>query len=619
MSNSKADIKILISCHKPTIFVLNDILKPIQLNCAKQKNRFPKMLRDNDGDNISDLNPMYCELTAQYWAWKNLDADYYGFFHYRRYLSFKGKNHEDIYGNVVEDYIDDGFVEKYGLDEESISKTVCDADIVLPNYKNIKDMPNMGKNMYDQYVGSGYLHIEDIHIMLDVLKEKYPDFMPYANKFMDGHMSYLNNMYIMKKEIFHNYCKWLFDILAECHKRIDYTDYSTEAIRTIGHLAERLFNIYVLYLKDNNPDLKIKELQTVFVMNTDPVEELAPAFKNNNVPIIFSANDFYRPYLSVVLESIVENSNIKNNYDIIVMNKDITNASKKRLLKIVSNKDNFSLRFLNIGSLEGRFKKLFLRGHFTIETWFRLLMPETLPEYKKVLYMDADLVVNNDVAKLYNTNIDGYLLGACHDADTAGLYNGYEPTKKKYMDDILKIKKPYNYFQAGVLLFNLEEFRKQLSTNEMIEFAASYDWELLDQDVLNYLAQDKVKFVDMAWNVMYDWLWIRRKEIISFAPKYLQDEYDEAHSNPYVIHYAGPDKPWNDPSVDYADLFWKYARNTCFYEELIARMADVRCSNPGNQNRSIVKRAAKKIIKKALPADSKRGKFARNVYRKIRK
>lgn len=82
------NIKILISCHKKTEYIKNAILQPIQLGCALSNKYFPDMLHDDDGENISNLNSMYCELTAQYWAWKNLDADYYGFCHYRRYFNF---------------------------------------------------------------------------------------------------------------------------------------------------------------------------------------------------------------------------------------------------------------------------------------------------------------------------------------------------------------------------------------------------------------------------------------------------------------------------------------------------------------------------------------------------
>lgn len=618
MTEKHNSISIFISSHKPAEHIEGKYFIPIQVGAALPgKKKIDGFIQDNIGDNISDKNLRFCELTAQYWAWKNTDSEYYGFFHYRRYLGFNtsfSKN-ESIWGTLEEPRFSDSLVKKYNLDDKSVKALVEQYDIVLPEIKDITVMPGHSKNIRQQYASSGYLHEKDLDIMMDVLKEKYPDFYPYAISYMDGHKSYLNNMFIMKKEVFAKYCAWLFDILFECDKRIDYTDYSVEAIRTPGHLAERLLNIYIAYLKDNN-DYKIKELPTIVLLDTEPMPEIAPAFKKNNIAIALSANNFYVPYVATVISSILQNSSDKNNYDILLMHKDITSHEQTKLKSIIKDNDNFSLRFINISRFDEKFKPLFLRGHFTIETWFRLLMPEIMPKYDKILYLDSDLVVNADIAELYDTNIEGYLLAACHDADTAGLYNGFEPAKKEYMDNILKNKNPYNYFQAGVILFNLAEFRKQLKTEEMLKFAASYEWELLDQDVLNYLAQDKVKFVDMAWNVMFDWRFMRINEIISRAPKYLSDEYARAHSAPKIIHYAGPDKPWNDPGADYAELFWKYARETPYYEETILRMSEYRAklSKP-----SVIKRGIKKIAKSAFPERTKRGAMVRRIYTKIRK
>lgn len=611
MTEKHNSISIFISSHKPAEHIEGKYFIPIQVGAALPgKKKIDGFIQDNTGDNISDKNLRFCELTSQYWAWKNVDSDYYGFFHYRRYLGFNtsfSKN-ESIWGTLEEPRFSDSLVKKYNLDDKSVKALVEQYDIVLPEIKDITVMPGHSKNIRQQYASSGYLHEKDLAIMMDVLKEKYPEFYPYAISFMSGHKSYLNNMFIMKKDIFNKYCEWLFDILFECDKRIDYTDYSVEAIRTPGHLAERLLNIYIAYLKDNN-DYKIKELPTVVLLDTEPFPEIQPAFKEDNIAVVLSANNYYVPYVATVLSSILTNSSAKYNYDILLMNKDINPHEQKKLKSIIEDKSNFSLRFINVSRFEESFRSLFLRGHFTIETWFRLLLPEILPDYDKVLYLDSDLVVNADIAELYNTNIDKYLLAACHDADTAGLYNGFEPKKKNYMDNILKIAKPYDYFQAGVILFNLAEFRKQLKTDETLKFAASYEWELLDQDVLNYLAQEKVKFVDMAWNVMYDWNYIRIKKIVSRAPKYLQDEYITAHANPKIIHYAGPDKPWNNPLADYAEAFWKYAKDSGYYEAIIYRNTQV-------PPRVGIKGRTKHIAKLMLPENTARGRFVRRLINK---
>ena len=632
MSENK--IKIFVSAHKPCDFIDDTIFSLVQVGAGLPGRKvIPNALQDNTGDNISDMNLRFCELTAQYWAWKNQDADYYGFFHYRRYLSFAAENEPelDVWGNIIEDSLDEDVIKQYKLDKKSIENLIVNYDVILPTSKDIKKWPDNGVNMREQYAASGYLHPEDLDIMIDVLGEKYPEFMPYANKYINGHITYINNMFIMRKELFNNYCEWLFDILFECDKRIDFSDYSVEAIRTPGHLAERLLNIYVAYLIDKK-NIKIKELSTVVFLNTDPQPEFSPAFDNNNIAIGFSANDFFVPYLATVLTSIRENSNLNMNYDIMIMNRDISERNKKRLSDIFSASNNFSLRFINISRYNKRFKKLFTRGHFSIETWFRLLLPEILPNYNKILYLDSDIIVCSDLAELYNENIDGYLLGAAHDADTAGLYNGAETDKKDYMDKNLKIKNPYEYFQAGVLLMNLYEFRKTYTTKEMLEYASSYEFELLDQDVLNYLAQGKVKYIDMSWNVMFDWINIRISTIISKAPKYLYNEYLEARQQPKIIHYAGPDKPWHQPIQDFAEEFWKYARMTVYYEEMVNRMcregvvfkwdlnSRKRINWKGLKNNFI--RSKWKIVdtvaaSKLLPEDSTRRKIAQKIYHKI--
>ena len=95
------DIKIYVVCHKPSYVPENPYLYPIQVGTALNGTKLPGMRHDDEGDNISQKNKTYCELTAQYWAWKNEDADYYGFFHYRRYLAFDPSlNKDDGWGNT---------------------------------------------------------------------------------------------------------------------------------------------------------------------------------------------------------------------------------------------------------------------------------------------------------------------------------------------------------------------------------------------------------------------------------------------------------------------------------------------------------------------------------------
>ena len=119
------DIKIFVSAHKPAVFPEGNSILPVQVGVAHAARRFNSTLHDDEGENISDKNPRYCELTAQYWAWKNEDADYYGFCHYRRYFDFTDTPHqENDYGEIIDSYIDSQTIEKYGINDGDVSKAV---------------------------------------------------------------------------------------------------------------------------------------------------------------------------------------------------------------------------------------------------------------------------------------------------------------------------------------------------------------------------------------------------------------------------------------------------------------------------------------------------------------
>ena len=613
MEQEKANIKIFVSAHKPTTTIPNSkIFQPIQVGTDQAAKKLPGFLYDNSGDNISTLNPRFCELTAAYWAWKNCDADYIGLFHYRRYLDFNqtGKP-TDEWGSIIADALNPQTIHEFGLEDGQISSVIASYDIIVSEPKDIRAMPGMGRTVREQFSANGALYDNDIEIMLEVLADKYPNYLPFAKNYLHGHYAYFNNLFIMKHAIFDEYMEWLFDVLFECDKRISYDGYSAEALRTPGHLAERLLGIWLSYQRAHN-DYKIKELPTVVFLQTDPEQEILPAFKEHNHAIAFSSNDFYVPYLATTLVSILQYASANNNYDLLVLHQDISLSNQERLKRIFANQDNFSLRFINISAYANRFSHLFLRGHFTVETWFRLLLPDLLPEYQQVLYLDADLVVQADVAEIARVELGNNLLAACRDADTAGLYNGYVPGKKAYMDNVLQLAHPYDYFQAGVSVFNLAAFRKEFTTEQLLQLASSRDWELLDQDVLNILCVGRVKFLDMAWNVLYDWNGIRKDGIISFAPQKLRAAYLAAYNAPKIIHYAGPDKPWQDPTVDFADVFWQAAQGSHYYEVLLERLI-------GKKATKKYKAKLKSAGKRLLPVGTRRGRFARKVAARVRK
>lgn len=613
-----ADIKIFIACHQEDVAIpSNPLIFPIQVGAALSNSRFGGMLHDDEGDNISEKNPRYCELTAQYWAWKNSEADYYGFFHYRRYLSFSSKRLADNhFADCYLPHNDEATLEAIRFNEKTMREAIEGYDLILPE----KGCFVGGYTMREQYEREHYS--EDIACAENIIAQKYPEMVKATNAYLDSKEGYFCNMFIMKRELFHAYCEWLFDILEEHEKQRDFAEYNTSEYRVSGYLAERLFGIYVTWLKER-ASLKYRELQRVFFEDTSCPRFLSPARHSADLKpmtLVLSANEFYVPYLGVLLESIKENSSAERFYDIIVLHSDITKNSQAVLARLL-NEDNFSIRFFCTARLMREYvNKLYLRGHFRIETYFRLLMQDILPSHSKALYLDADMVVNRDIAELYDVDVTGYLLAAAQDPDTAGLYNGADPGKRNYMDNVLELKEPYGYFQAGTILFNLDEFRKTYTVTEMFEFASSYEWELLDQDVLNYFAQGRVKYVDMRWNVMMNWNDIRIKEIIGKAPRSIFNEYMNARQDPYIVHFAGPDKPWDNCTSDFADYFWGYAIKTPFVPEIIERSFAKRIPAEKPGIRHVIKETVRPLYDKLFPKNTrKRETAARTIQTLLRR
>lgn len=170
--------------------------------------------RDDVGDNISEKNKQYCELTALYWIWKNDNSDYVGMCHYRR---------------------------RFQLSELEAERLVTsDIDVVLTvpivNFNTVR-----GQYETDH-------DIRDWNIMLEAIENLYPEYLSTANLIQYGNYYYAYNMFIARKSVVNSYCKWLFDILEYCEKRIaEKADIYQK--RYAGFLAERLLTIYFTYNK----------------------------------------------------------------------------------------------------------------------------------------------------------------------------------------------------------------------------------------------------------------------------------------------------------------------------------------------------------------------------------
>lgn len=401
----------------------------------------------------------------------------------------------------------------------------------------------------------------------------YPDYKEDAQDFFNGNKACFCNMFIMKKEIFFDYCEWMFPILEEFDKSTDYSTYSKEALRTPGHLSERLLNIYLMHHKRIGSDWKFKELQCVHFTNPEPAEQLKPLDVTDKliIPVVFAADDNYVPQLTTTVYSAMKNADPSYFYDVTVLQRNISWDKQERMRGFFKQFPNMNLRFTNVDRELAGYELSTNNAHISVETYYRFLIQKLLPFYDKVLYLDSDIIINGDIAKLYNIDLQGKLLGAVRDIDFLGNLNVKHGKRMNYAKTVLKMQNLYDYFQAGVLVLNTKAMREYYTIEQWLAYASNDEFIYNDQDVLNAHCEGNVLYLPWEWNVVHD-CGGRVGNLFVQAPNDIYDAYMKSRNNPKIIHYAGFQKPWTDPDCDFASIYWKYARETPFYERLLKRV-----------------------------------------------
>lgn len=339
----------------------------------------------------------------------------------------------------------------------------------------------------------------------------------------------------------------------------------------------------------------------------------------DDVVVVFACSENFVPYLSVAIQSIVDNAGATRRYDIIVLTRNISPASMITLTRQTKS-DNVGIGFLDVDAALGDVE-LPYHGHFRPETYFRLLAPSLLPNVDKAIYLDSDLIVDVDVAELYDVDVEGYPLAATRDADTIGQIDGYDATVGPYLAYELGMDDPHDYFQAGVLVMNLAELRRTVSAERFLEIATERSWRWNDQDVLNKVVNGHYRRVHMRWNYLVDWQRLRRTHIVTNAPADVRGEYAEACEKPCIVHFAGPDnRPWLYPDADRAGLFWRYAMRSPYLDELRGQLEESRASATGLAKRAqviVLYRALMPAFDKTCPAGTRRRATLIRGYMKV--
>ena len=307
---------------------------------------------------------------------------------------------------------------------------------------------------------------------------------------------------------------------------------------------------------------------------------ILPVYGDDKNAIACSCSNEYIPYLSVYLKSLLENTNNNNSYDIVVLESDITELNKEKILKI-NNKSNCSIRFLNVSNLFDNLNLHIQYDYFAKQCYYRLAVGDVFNKYKKVLFTDIDLIFNFDVNEIFSINMNDFPLAACKEIlwTQKNRKNQVQSQKnvEKYIKETLKTD---DYYNTGVLLVDISKFRKHVQFDNLISIALKNQFINQEQDVLNMVFSNNFKTLDYSYNY----------EVISFnwggiEPSY--EEYTSKINNAKIYHYLTNIKVWQHPELLKGELWWKFARNTPFYEELLSKMVDFKTKNKDINNRFI--------------------------------
>ncbi len=220
------DIRILVAAHKPYPMPEDPLYLPVQVGAAGKPPIDPAWARDDAGENISEKNVSFCELTGLYWAWKNLDAEAAGLCHYRRYPGRPGLR------------LPARGEEKRFLTREDAERLLSKYDLILPKKRHY-----WIETRESQYAHAH--HAEDLRCVEGILAERYPEYLPAWKHMLSTRSGHICNMFVMPRRLFDPYCAWLFEILFEAERRLDISGYSAQDRRVFGFLGERLLDVWV--------------------------------------------------------------------------------------------------------------------------------------------------------------------------------------------------------------------------------------------------------------------------------------------------------------------------------------------------------------------------------------
>ncbi len=269
--------------------------------------------------------------------------------------------------------------------------------------------------------------------------------------------------------------------------------------------------------------------------------------KNEKIPVFFTIDNNYAPYLAAALSSLSKNSSNEREYKITVIHESLSSENMKKIKKL--QKENIEIEFAEmkkgLAMVVDKLGNRLRCDYFTLTIYFRLFIANMFPELDKAVYIDSDVVLLSDIAELYDIDIGENIIGAVRDTSVSEVSELVH-----YMEEAVGVRGE-EYINSGVLLMNLKKMRELDLEGHFLSLFTSYSFDTIapDQDYLNAICNGKIYYLPEVWDTM---------------PR----EGAEDDPGAKLIHYNLFSKPWCYDGIQYGEYFWKYAESSGYYDRL---------------------------------------------------
>lgn len=266
------------------------------------------------------------------------------------------------------------------------------------------------------------------------------------------------------------------------------------------------------------------------------------------IPIFYAIDDGYAKFVAVSIKSLIMNANNNYNYDINVIYENLSEENAEKLKSLETDNVKIILTEMNqnLSMITDKLGNRLREYTFTLTIFFRLFIPVMFPKYHKCIYIDADTVIPGDISRLYNEDLEDNYLGCIVDKSTID-----NEILASYFEEVVGIPRD-KYINSGVLLMNSKKLRELKIDEKFLDLYTKYGFDVIapDQDYINSMCYGHIKYLSDIYDAMPN---PNNKEV----------------ENPVIIHYNLFLKPWQYENVQYYDYFWKYAKFTPYYDEIL--------------------------------------------------